>query len=750
MKKVSVENPYIEQYDLSNCESEPIHRIQTVQSFAGMISVDIDTWIIKQTSTNIDSFIGFLPKDILNQPLSKVLPKTLMVSLKKAVSINDFSEVVPTILPVIAPGKSQNLLSAYLSDQQLIIEIERDFGIKHNLQMLDKIDKSIQNVHAAKPSSDLFMLATKEIKQVTGYDRVMIYRFDKNFNGEIIAETHEAHLSAFLGVRYPASDIPKQARDLFLANQIRIITNVNDSLSFITPSLHPDTQQPLNVGMSASRGSSPIHLEYLRNMGVKASLTVAIIENGKLWGLIACHHYEGEKILDFRTRNIVRFFAQILAGHLSFSRVAERQRYLLENTKIHDILFKQIDQKKDLVDGLMNSEKTMLNYIPASGAAIVFEKKITRIGLTPEKEKIESLIELLQKEPSNQPIYSSESVKMDLPDWTVNDDEVAGYLAVALSKQSAEYIIWFRQPLKKKFVWGGNPEKAVIKSETQVRLSPRKSFEKWKQIVQHTSNSWGQHEIDAALSLRNDLKEVVLKRFDELKKLHEELQLSYEELETFSYTVSHDLRSPLRTIEGYAQILLEDYSDKLDAYGLEITQVIIESIDQMNKFINDILVLSKLSNANMKKREVVIADLLKNELTNLKFYPLSSPKTQIKILGTLPNIFGDSTMIRQVFYNLLSNAIKYSKAEEEPIVEVEGKIVNNQIVYTFKDNGIGFDMNYSNIIFEVFNRLDVDSEYEGTGIGLSIVKRVVDRHEGRIEVKSELGKGATFTLYFPK
>ena len=749
MKEITVENPYTQKYDLDNCDVEPIYQIQTVQSFASLLIIDIDTWVVRQTSTNISSYLPFSVEEVLEKPLTELLPKSVVDLLKKGVEFKNFTDINPIVLNLDSQETHNHILASHIIDNQLVIEVEKESDIEESLIFLNKIDRALQSVQSASYTSNLFNLIAEEVKFITKYDRVMVYQFDEEYNGEVIAESKEPELEPFLNICYPATDIPKQARALFLSNRLRMLVDVNDELSFITPPLHPDTKQPLYVGECASRGVSPIHLEYLRNMKVRATLNVAIVTDNKLWGLISCHHYNGAKLLDYRTRNLIRFFAQILSGHLSLSRIAELQFYALQNNDIRAKLFKQINLQKDVIAGLLKGKLTVLDYVPAIGAAVILENSMEIIGETPPKKQIQDLVKQLDKNTEEELVFYTNNAGRDLPDWEVDTNAFAGVLSVQISRNFSEYLIWFRRPLEKEVVWGGNPEKSIVKSEKHARLSPRKSFDKWKQVIKGQARPWSESERTCVLALRNDIKEVILNRFNELKQLNEELKQSYKEMESFSYTVSHDLRSPLRTIEGFSQLLLEDFSDKISEVGIDMLNTVIRAVNQMNEFIDDILDLSKLSKTTLKKKNVDIANILHGELANLKQYSVYSPKTVFNISDNLPNIYGDPTMIRQLFLNLISNAVKYSKNEEDPLIEISGTVVGNQVIYKIKDNGIGIDNRYISNIFDVFSRLVDEEEFEGTGIGLAIVKRIVDRHNGDVTVESELGKGTTFTVFFP-
>ena len=750
MKKITPDSPYTSKYDLTNCDNEPIHIIQTVQTFAAIIALDTASFTIRQLSSNVSKFINKTIPELLDRPLSDFFPTYVIELLQEGIESGDFSEINPIKLPVNEFFHNDQILVAHQVGDQLILEIEKVSAEERDLVFFNKIDNAIQRIQFAPSSQKLFQIVAKEVKNITGYDRVMIYKFDEKYNGRVVAEEKNEDLETFLGLNYPSTDIPKQARQLYLKNRVRIISHVKDEVAMIQPSLHPHSGKPLNIGNCASRGVSPIHLEYLANMGVMASLSAAIIENERLWGLIACHHYTDKKALSFRTRNLIRFMGQIISGHLSLYRAKDFREKLLEKNKIHSILFAQINKSQNLIEGLTQSEITILDYIPSIGAVVYYDGQIEALGKTPKKEALVKLIDYLIKQNSETLLFSTDCLADLFPENPSYNEDIGGVLSVQISEDPPEFIMWFRQPQTKEVAWGGNPEKAMSKENETVRISPRKSFEKWNQVVKNKSEPWKKHERDAAITLRNDIKDIILKRFQEIKKLHNDLKASYEELESFSYSVSHDLRSPLRAIEGFSQILMEDYVDKLDDYGVEVLNTIVASINKMNQFVNDILTLSKLAKIKMIYNKVAVDSILPGIISDIKNSNAAYQKVKVFFENDMPPVPADHTMVKQLFYNLIGNAVKYSAVKEKPEIFIGGKVEKDKIVFYVKDNGIGMDMQYTPKIFDVFSRLVTDEEFEGTGIGLSIVKRIVERHQGKIKIESELGEGSTFWIVFPR
>ena len=226
-----------------------------------------------------------------------------------------------------------------------------------------------------------------------------------------------------------------------------------------------------------------------------------------------------------------------------------------------------------------------------------------------------------------------------------------------------------------------------------------------------------------------------------------ELQSANKELEAFSYSVSHDLRTPLRAIDGFSQVLLEDHREKLDKEGRRVLDVIRDNTRRMGELISDLLTLSRLGRKEVRKTKINMEDLARAIFEELRS---TAPQGKFKMkVNTLPPAFGDESLIREVLTNLISNALKFSRNEKSPVIEVGGKLENDENIYYVKDNGAGFDMKYSDRLFGVFQRLHSQEEFKGTGVGLAIVRRIIHRHRGRVWAEGKIDKGATFYFSLP-
>lgn len=738
---------YEVQYDLSNCDKEPIHIIRVVQDHACLIGADPQTFQTLHVSDNSEQMLGVAYQQLLAGKLTDFLGDTEMEQISIGLRSDDFLDINPIILTEFAGKRlpqAMNLV-VHLQQQTLILELEQRDAEVSSSRFLQRSDRAVQRIQSSPSLSELFLRSVEEIKALTGYDRVMLYQFDQDHNGTVIAEAKEDHLEPFYMLRYPATDIPQQARALFLKNQVRIIVDTESTPSWIWPSLDPRNQQPLDLTDSVARGVSPLHIEYLTNMGVRGTMSVSVVVDDQLWGLIACHHYQ-PKLIDFRLRNMIKFLGRIISGHLGLQEAYDFREQTLKANLIRSHLFEQMTQDWDILEGLLQKKHTLLDLNSASGAALLLDGKVHTIGKCPPVKTILELATWLTEE-VGESVFQTNCLSKHWPPAMAIKDEASGLLAIQIAYHPAEYIMWFRPEVIQTVHWAGNPEKAVAYQDGQVRLSPRQSFEQWKQLVENTATPWAKHDVTVAIALRNDIKEIIIQKYQEIRQLNKDLLEAYEDLESFSYSVSHDLRAPLRTIEGFSQILQEDYEDKFDEYGKHVLQNISSSVGKMNAFINDLLSLSKLSRTELIINDLDLEYAIREQWES---YPEEvRQKYEFRLKGPLPRVQAEITSLQQLLQNLISNAIKYSRHHTEPRIEVGGYSTSKTAVFYVKDNGIGFDPKYVGRIFEMFSRLVNESEYEGTGVGLAIVKKVMDKHNGRIWAESAPGKGAVFYCEFP-
>ena len=725
---------YPKKVDVTNCDKEPIHIIGNTQAHGSVIACDHKSFKITRCSENIKDFIGLTPEHVVDKPLSNFLEQD---NINK---INKLSAGEKIILSNSSLGGKPVLIIAHLSREEFILDIEpftEDIDPVYFQEQLTMILNELNSSGSIEEMSDR---GASLVKALFGYDRVMLYKFDEEWNGEVIAEAREENLESWLGLRYPATDIPKPSRDLFLKQGVRIISDVYHAPAPIYPHFSTLEREPLDLSRSEVRGVSPIHIQYLKNMKVGASLTAAIVLNGELWGLVACHHYS-PKFINYHQRQSVKFLTQIFSNKLSLHTTNIYLQKTARSEEIRSKLVSQMASSKDIVSGLEGPGVSFTDILDSTGGALFIEGSLNLNGETPTEEEVLALIEFISDREEH--IFHTKNLSEIFPEASNYKNTASGVLAVKLGGHSKDIILWFRKEFAQTVTWGGNPEKKGEVKNGVNYLSPRKSFEKYKTKVSGVSPAWEKYDFQAATALEESIiHAIVRQQKEEISALNKRLTHLNKELETFSYSVSHDLRAPLRGIEGFAGILYDDHLDKLDESGKRMVQTILSSAKEMEQLIEELLELAKLGKSPLTKKEVSIHKLSEAALQIVN-PPGKYPDSVVQIVPNIPDAFGDRRLITQLLTNLLDNALKYSAKADNPLVEVGFQEMDGRIVYFVRDNGIGFDPKHRERIFKVFSRL-VKEEFPGTGIGLAICKGVVERHDGKIWCESAIGEGSTF------
>jgi len=739
--------PYARKYDLSNCDAEPVHLIRHYQRVALLLVVEAVEYRIVAHSDNFpfpvnsdDDTAG------VGSTLEQILEADYFAEFKQEIT-DEYAENLNVIHVSLlcGPGlvpQDHNLIIKR-SGSYFLLEFEpRDADVS-TINFSRKVDLALHRIQADGDESELYGLVVANVRELTGYDRVMLYRFDEEFNGEVIAEAKEDSLTAFLHLRYPHTDIPRQARELFLRNGVRQIVNTKpEGVSSIV--FEPGLRE-LDLTHSVNRGSSPIHLEYLRNMGVGATLTVAVVVDRKLWGLISCHHRTA-KLVDYRLRSMIALIGKVLSGHLALHQAAAYQNQISLTKRIRSRLFDRMSTDFDIVGGLTNDpEQGLLRLVGATGAATYFEGIYHTLGDCPQEKELAVFLERAAEMEGN--VYATDTLFEQVPAAAEFSTAPAGMMVMRFSRSPLECIFWFRPEVVKTIQWGGNPDQRKYLDGDRVRLHPNLSFQKWEQNLAGISEPWEIHQQDTAINLRNDIKEVILRKYQEVRQLNGQLVDAYQEMESFSYTVSHDLKAPLRHIKGFAEILREDYYDDMSEDGQLAVDTILSSVGRMSRFINDIMSFSRTGHTELSFSRIDLA-FLTREIWD-KLVRFEEKEIQLTLDPDQPVLEGDRLLIEQLILNLLSNAIKYSKRQEKPAVTIKIGQANGETFYEITDNGIGIDMKHADRIFDAFNRLVSVDQFEGTGVGLATAKRIVDKHNGRISVHSSPGEGSTFSVHLP-
>lgn len=726
---------YPDKVDLENCSKEPIHIIGKSQSYGVLLVCDPSTLEIIQTGTNTLEYFGIPHYELLGRPLNQLIGEEQVKSLSDLLARNEVSIPQEVII-----GVKRFLVLAHISDQNLVLDMEPLEEIQDSYFFQRQLTQVLNTIQDSGSVKGLCQSAATLTRSIFGYDRVMIYKFDKEWNGEVVAEDKKPEMESWLGLHYPATDIPSQSRAMFLKHPVRMIANVNYEPVPIEPELSPLTGKPLDLTRSGLRAVSPIHIEYLMNMEVGASLSAAIVVKGKLWGLIACQH-NTSKFISYYKRESCRFLAQMLSTEIALKETNSFIKKRESSEKLRKLLVKQLRGRNVLFEALSRGGVKFTDLISCGGGALYFNGKWQLEGVCPTKGQIEILMEkFLQFQESG--LYSTRNLSNIFPEANEYKEIASGVLSLRISE--SKYIIWFRPEIVQTVTWGGDPDDKAFYNEEKKRLSPRKSFKKWSKELTGISEEWHDFDLSAARALGEDVSHVVLaKQRHEIQALNNKLIEANQDLELFSSGLSHDLRAPVRGVEGYLQILREDHGNELGEEGKKLLAMIFELTGKMNTLIDDILSYSGLSHLeNLQLQEIPVKNMV-NEIFELINVKSNFPKTHIELQENLPPMVGDKRMLFQLWSNMINNALKYSSRKDAPEIKIGTIKRNDEEIFFISDNGIGIESNYFKKIFNNFTRV-AGNDYKGTGIGLAIVKKIIEKHNGSIWVESTKGEGATF------
>ena len=738
----------LSQPDLSACDREPIHIPGSIQPHGILLALAPDNLTISHVSANIDGLLKDPAAGAIGRPLADVLP-TLAAALApdpQSRIIADSAESIGHIVLPTAAGPAGFATAVHRSGELLVIELEETApGEEASRDTLyPMLQGFVAQLQSAGTPEALSALAAQSVRRLTGFDRVLVYRFDADWNGTVIAEDRNETLPSYLDLRFPASDIPQQARELYRRNRLRIIPDAAYVPVAIAPAHDPRTGAPLDLSQSILRSVSPVHVEYMHNMGTMASMSISILRGGALWGLISCHNKTSRRV-PLSVRNACDLLTQIFS-----TQAAARERAVNAEERIHlgsvqTRLLGLMAAEEHFVDGLLHDPDELMAVARASGAAVVTGDHIWRVGAAPTEPRLRELIAWLSAN-HREDIFATDSLCGVFPPAQAYADTASGLLAVSISKVHASYILWFRPEVIQTVKWGGDPTKPVEDGPGPARLHPRKSFEVWKEILRHRSLPWKPSEIGIVKELRNAILGIVLRKAEELALLSGELQRSNKELEAFSYSVSHDLRAPFRHIVGYAE-LLKSHEGGLSDRGRRYIETIIESAFSAGKLVDNLLNFSQMGRTALKPRRLNMNDLVADVQKHL-MGEATGRRIEWRLHDLAPAV-ADPILLRVAVENLLSNAVKYTGTREQAVIEIGCRREPDETVYFVKDNGVGFDMAYVSKLFGVFQRLHRIEEFEGTGIGLANVRRIVERHGGRTWAEGMLDAGATFFFTLP-
>ena len=495
------------QVDLTNCDREPIHIPGSIQPHGCLIACDPGAVTILRHSANLAGMLGLAEPVLVGQRLETVLAPQLVHNLRNGLARSADPSRPGLMAGVrLGPDTPPVDISIHHHAGNAIIEIEPAPG-ESTTTPLEFTRTLIRRMQKLDAIDDLLRQAAKLLRAVLQYHRVMIYRFAPDGSGQVVSEARRPDLESFLGQHFPASDIPQQARRLYLQNPIRVVGDASGERVAIIPEID-EAGTPLDLSYAHLRSVSPVHCEYLRNMGVGASMSISIILGGKLWGLIACHHY-APRPLPMNLRIAAEIFGEFLSLQLD-SLIQREKLDAAERTRAFlDELLVSAPQASDAATFLRESLPDFRNLIASDGAGLWLDGAWTPAGATPPESAIPALLGFVAEAGEGR-VFACHDLPARFPPAEAYRAEAAGLLSIPLSQRPRDYLLLFRREVVETLEWGGDPNKQYDVGPLGDRLTPRKSFAIWKETVERQSKPWTENELRTASSARSALVEVVM------------------------------------------------------------------------------------------------------------------------------------------------------------------------------------------------------------------------------------------------
>lgn len=715
---------------LNNCDREPVHIPGCLMPHGTLLAVDGRSGRILQGARNTDQLLGKPLRELLGSSLEDFQPG-LLAEIDGLVA----QSTSPMCVPAGNRGGMQ--LVAHRLGDLLILEWEP--APEDSPSLLLGTQAALARLESCCDLHSLLQQLTLELHQLLAIDRVMVYRFHVDWTGEVLAETAHPRLDThYLGLHFPATDIPAPARAIYEKVWLRVIQDACAEPVAIEPLVNPESQQPLDLTYSVLRAVSPMHVEYLKNMGVMGTVSCSLRVDGRLWGLVACHHY-APLILRQQQRASLELVARVIS-----QRIQQLQEAATAGER--DALAQALEELGERLEredqaGLFAALPMLQIVLESTGVVVSHRRGWYSIGDVPFESELEDIRQQLNLE--GQRIYHTDRLhklcRLEHP------KRHCGLLALAPTGPEGEMALWFRPEEASTVRWAGHPDsKEVRYGPTGPRLHPRASFAEYIERASGHSRPWNSFELWKVNQLLRVLDASAARHSRRMQASNFALQRSNEELDSFAFMASHDLREPLRGIHHYAQFLHEDFGHALPAEGKQMLEGVVNLTLRMESLIASLLTYSRLNHQHLACCPCDLKALAEESATIL-FRSRKLPG-RIEVAPDLPTVYAHPPFLEQILSNLISNAIKYS--DDDRVIEIGSRPHDEPdglVTFYVRDNGVGIAPEFHERVFELFRRLHLPEERGGgAGAGLTIVRRMVERHGGTVELESVPGQGSTF------
>lgn len=551
--------------DESRCAQEPIHIPGSVQPHGVLVVLSEPELTVVQVSANIESLLGIPVANACGSAVSSILGPTAADRLEHALHGGDNGPLKNPLHFMLGAGDGEPVefeCVMHRCGARIVVELEPYLhSVSPNrIDPFGHVREPIERMEAAPDIATLVRNAAEAVRLISGFDRSLVYRFNEDWHGDVISESTNGVLPvAYLGLRFPAGDIPEQARRLYLLNPLRLIADVGYVASPLVPECDPVTGNPVDLSRAILRSVSPIHLEYLRNMGVRATLTISLVVNGRLWGLIACHHPQPRRI-DYVARASCEFFGRMLSWQLDSRLTAEDAQRKLRAYTLIGAYTQALSTVDGLADGLLAQTQPLLDLFAARGLAVRLGGTFRRSGTTPGDPTV-ALIAAVLKESAIEGVAASHELSAIVPEVAAGAQGASGAILITLSEGGEDFLLCFRDEAVKSVDWAGDVRAPL--TELAGKLHPRTSFTRWQETVRGQSARWSSQDVDSARRLRKR----ILERSETLEHVRSEERLRHvahhdpltqlPNRAAFHETLKHLLAEAQRDVEILAVLFID-------------------------------------------------------------------------------------------------------------------------------------------------------------------------------------------------
>jgi two-component system, chemotaxis family, sensor kinase Cph1 len=709
--------------DLTDCDREPIHVPSAIQPHGTLLVVDPASDRIIQVGVGAERLLP-PSSPLLGQRLTDVLG--VSAALVQTAVYSREPVYISSVVAELAARFGIDI-TAHRSNRLIIIEIERALVTRPSAAHMLGRARSISA--ALQEGPDVLSTcrsAARELRCLTGFARVMIYRFLEDGSGCVIAEEKDAELPTFLNHHYPASDIPKQARELYIRNVVRVIPDVNYNPVPLVPRTCAATVGPLDMSDCILRSVSPIHIQYLKNMIVMASMSVSIVHDGALWGLVACHHTT-PKLVSYEIREVCKHVAQILSQQIAAREEAEMFHQARALSATRNDLVAEISHAQGAIDeALQTRASKLLELLPSDGVAVYTQGAVTTAGHCPTNDQIRELADWLVRANALGP-YSTDRLSEGYAPAEAYRTGVGGLLSIIISVGEPLVLMWFRLERAEVVNWAGNPHEPVVSGLRPGTLNPRASFELWRETVHGRSRPWTKAEIDAAQRFQDQLAEATQHRL--VEQLNSMLQQKIREADRLlaqkdllMREAHHRVQNSFQLVSAMLRLQQREFSDPIVQARFEETQQRILAAAAVHRHLwrSDQIGTVRLDVYLKEIRDSLVEAWGRqwDKCVQIRGMPVLVPTDKAVVLALIVT-------------ELLTNAAKHAYGGQQGPIEVRLEESGQRIQVTIADQGRG-----------------IEQTERSDGFGSRLTGLLVSQLEGAIEFQNNL-PGTKVVLSIP-